>query len=165
MNCDGLLALCAYNAYANHLVLATAERLSADELTRASSPSHESVLNMLRHMLAVEANFLARCQGTPIERPDLPTLADLARFWSEVEQSTQYFIAAQSDDDLAHEVVPFQDRPLQFPVWQLLVQACLHSTHHRGELSVVLTELGYPLPTLDIIVHFAEQSGQVWPWK
>jgi uncharacterized damage-inducible protein DinB len=40
----------------------------------------------------------------------------------------------------------------------------MHSTHHRGELSIVLTELGYPLPTLDIIVHFAEQSGQAWPW-
>ncbi|MBI5563759.1 MAG: DinB family protein [Chloroflexi bacterium] len=165
MNRDGLLAICAYNAYANHLVLNTVKHLSADELTRPSSPSHESVLKMLWHMLAVEANFLARCQGTAIERPDLPTLAEVARYWSEIERSTQYFIAAQSDDDLAREVIAFTDRSLHFPVWQLLLQACLHSTHHRGELSVVLTELSYPLPTLDIIVHFAEQSGQVWPWK
>jgi uncharacterized damage-inducible protein DinB len=163
MNRDGLLALSAYNAYANHLVLDIVERLTGDELTRPSSPSHESVLKMVWHMLAVEANFLARCQGTPIERPDLPTLADLVRYWAELEQAAQDFIAARTDDDLKREVVAFS-QPLRFPIWQLMLQAFMHSTHHRGELSVVLTELGYPLPTLDIIVYFAEQSGQAWPW-
>jgi uncharacterized damage-inducible protein DinB len=54
---------------------------------------------------------------------------------------------------------------LRLPVWQLLIQGFLSSTHHRGELSIVLTQLGHPLPTLDIIIHFVEQSGQTWPWK
>jgi uncharacterized damage-inducible protein DinB len=119
---------------------------------------------MLEHLLAVEAVFLARCQATPIERPDLPTLADLIRYWAGVEQATQDFVAAQTDADLKREVIAFSTQPLHFPVWQLLLQAFMHSTHHRGELSIVLTELGHPLPTLDIIVHFAEQSGQAWPW-
>lgn len=38
------------------------------------------------------------------------------------------------------------------------------SFHHRGELSVVCTGLGYPLPTMDIILHFINQSGQSSPF-
>jgi uncharacterized damage-inducible protein DinB len=164
MNRDGLLTLCGYNVYANQLVWDIASRLSEDELTRPASPSHESVLKMLEHMLTVEAVFLARCQDVRIDRPDLPTLADLIRYWAEIEQATQAFIAAQTEDDLKRPVVALSTQPLQLPIWQLLLQAFTHSTHHRGELSIVLTELGYPLPTLDIIVHFAGRSGQAWPW-
>ncbi len=163
MNRDGLLALCDYNVYANQLVFEVVQRLTADEFTRPASPSHESVQKMLEHMLALEATFLARCQGTTPDWPELPTLADLIRHGKEVEQATQDFIAAQTEDDLHREIVPFTKQSLHFPVWQLLLQVFMHSAHHRGELSIVLTELGYPLPTLDIILHFTAQSGQVWP--
>ncbi|UCC76110.1 MAG: hypothetical protein JSW37_11425, partial [Anaerolineales bacterium] len=42
--------------------------------------------------------------------------------------------------------------------------AVIHSVHHRGELSVVCTGLGYPLSTMDIILHFINQSGQSSPF-
>jgi uncharacterized damage-inducible protein DinB len=45
----------------------------------------------------------------------------------------------------------------------LMLQSLIHSVHHRGELSIVMTGLGHPLPTLDIILHFARESGQPWP--
>nr|MBP9041735.1 hypothetical protein [Anaerolineaceae bacterium] len=48
------------------------------------------------------------------------------------------------------------------PRWQLLAQSLIHSIHHRGELSIVMTELGYPLPTLDPILKYVNDSGQVW---
>jgi uncharacterized damage-inducible protein DinB len=50
-------------------------------------------------------------------------------------------------------------------MWQLLVQAFVHSTHHRAELAILLGQMGHPLPTLDILIHFAQQSGQPWRWK
>ncbi len=164
MNRDGLLTLCEYNRYANQLVWEVVNRLTADELTRPVSPSHESVQSLLTHMLMVEAVFLARCQGGPLDRPELPTLADVLGYWSNVAQAAQRFIAEQTDDDLQCEMAAFDTRPLRLPRWQLLLQAFMHSAHHRGELSIVLTELGHPLPTLDIIIHFAEQSGQGWPF-
>lgn len=163
MHRDGLLTLCDYNRYANQLVWDVVNRLTVDELTRSISPSHESVQNLLMHMLTVEAVFLARCQGVPLDGPELPTLAAVIDYWSSVEEATQRFLDAQTEDDLKGEVIALSSRSLRLPRWQLLLQAFMHSAHHRGELSVVLTELGYPLPTLDIIIHFAEQSGQPWP--
>jgi len=166
MNRDGLLALYAYNAYANSLVLDTAEKLTADEFTRKSSPSHDSVRGILAHMLECEAYFLSLCQGQPImvEEADLPDLRSIHETWSRLEQVQTDFIRTLPEVDLnCPAEMQIRGRQLVFPIWQMLTQAMIHSTHHRGELSIVLTELGYPLPTLDIIGHFIQQSGQSWP--
>lgn len=166
MNREGLLTLYAYNVYANRLVLNTAEKLTSDEFTRKSSPSHDSVRGILAHMLECEAYFLSLCQGLPIlvEEAGLPNLPSIRRTWNELEQQQVDFLRTLPDADLTHPVqMQIRGRQLVFPIWQMLTQAMIHSTHHRGELSIVLTELGHPLPTLDIIGHFIQQSGQSWP--
>jgi uncharacterized damage-inducible protein DinB len=166
MNRTGLLALCNYNVYANQLVMDTVSQLSEAELIRQSSPSHSSIRELLLHMLAVEAGYLARCQEQSLERPELSTLDDIRRYWRNVGQITQQFVESQTEAGLARELTIHLDgHAFRFPVWQMLVQTVLHSTHHRGELSILLTELGHPLPTLDAVIQFAEQSGQPWPWK
>ena len=164
INRDGLMALYEYNAYANHLVLDGLAQLSEDELTRAPSPSHGSIHSLALHMLGGETWFLALCQGRAVDKLDLPTLDDFRRCQRELEQAQQAFIAALSESDLAREVT-FQIRghPYHLPVWQLLVQAFEHSTHHRAELALLLGQMGHSLPTLDIIVHFFRTSGQPWP--
>lgn len=163
MNRDGLLALYAYNAYANNLVLETAAHLTDDELTRQSSPSHSSVHALLVHMLECEAFFLACCQGQSLEDLDLPGVPDIRRRWSSLAQEQREFITLLDENDLACEIPLPSKGGSHLPLWQLLVQAFVHSTHHRGELSIVLSGLGHPLPTLDIILHFFAQSGQEWP--
>jgi uncharacterized damage-inducible protein DinB len=168
MDQDGLLALCAYSAYANKLVLDTVAQLTEEEFTCESSPSHGSVRSLLHHMLRVEAGYLATCQESllPSKPPDLSTVAHIRRYWSKLEQERQDFVASLNEGEMVREIsVQMGDQWLRFPIWQMLVQAFIHSIHHRGELSIVLTGLGYPLPTLDIIIHFTEQSGQTWPWK
>ena len=166
MNRDGLLALYAYDAYANHLVLDGLAQLSEDEFTREFGPSHGSIRGLLVHVLECEAWFLAICQGRTLEELDLPTLADIRRYWGDLEREQQTFIAPLTESDLSRDFsIQLRDRPFHFPMWQLLVQAFVHSTHHRGELAILLGQMGHPLPTLDIIIHFMKESGQEWPWK
>ncbi len=163
MDGEGLKALYAHNSYANNLVLGVVARLSDEELRRESSPSHGSAYALLRHMLLAEAFFLAAAQARPLDVPALATFADLPPFVERLARDSTAFLASATQPDL-DRVVPIRlrERAFQFPVWQLLVQALTHSIHHRGELSIVLSNLGYPLPTLDIIIPFAEQSGQPW---
>jgi uncharacterized damage-inducible protein DinB len=148
-------------------VLDTAERLTQDELIRQSSPSHSSVLALLRHMLECEAFFLACCRGEPFpgyDRAGLESVAHVRQRWTSLAQVQREFIGALGEDELEREIpLPFRSAESHLPLWQLLVQAFMHSTHHRGELSIVLTGLGHPLPTLDIILHFFARSGQDWP--
>ena len=163
MNRDGLLALYEYNAYANRLVLDGLAQLSEDEFTCAPSPSHASIRGLVLHLLEGEAWFLALCQGRQMQELDLPALDDLRRFQRELEREQLAFIAALAESDLARDLpVQLGEHRLHFPVWQLLTQAFVHSTHHRAELAILLGQMGRPLPTLDIILHFTRQSGQVW---
>jgi len=167
MDRDILLALYAYNAYANRLVLETVARLTDDEFSRQSSPSHQSVRTLLMHLIGSEAYFLKLCQGQPLPaRPAAPpTLAEIQGFANQLPGEQESFLKSSDEASLEREIT-FQmgDQTLHLPVWQLLVQAFVHSTHHRGELSIVLSHLGHPLPTLNIIIPFVAGSGQTWPW-
>ena len=167
INQDGLLSLYTYNAYANKLVLDTIENLTENEFIQECSPSRGSVRGLLTHMLECEAFFLAQCQGRSIELDfaELSTLPSLRQYWSKLEQEQLDFIASLHEGEILRDIpVRIREQPLVFPMWQLLAQALIHSVHHRGELSIVLTELNHPLPTLDIILHFIKESGQNWTW-
>ena len=104
MNRDGLLALYAYNAYANHLALDGLAQLSEDEFTRESSPSHSSIRSLLLHLLECEAWFLAICRERTLEEPDLPTLTDIRCYQSDLEREQLEFIGALTGTDLAREL-------------------------------------------------------------
>jgi uncharacterized damage-inducible protein DinB len=162
----GLLTLSSYNGYANHLVLETARKLNEPDLLKEFSPSHGSISKLLYHMLDVETFFLFVAEVKAPLKMKPSDMADLCESWQQLDTERLNFISALNETDLARIVeVPFGSQPLQFTIAQILLQSLLHSTHHRGELSILLTEMGYPLPTLDIIIQFADQSGQPWPWK
>jgi uncharacterized damage-inducible protein DinB len=167
MDRDILLALYTYNAYANRLVLETAAGLTDDEFARQSSPSHQSVRILLMHTIDSEAFFLKLCQGQPLpaQPANPPTLAEIQSYASQLAGEQESLLKSSDEASLRREVT-FQmgEQALHLPVWQLLAQAFVHSTHHRGELSIVLSHLGHPLPTLDIIIPFVTWSGQKWPW-
>ncbi len=164
MNAENLNALFSYNHYANHLVMDIADLLTETEFTCRSSPSHGSVYNLLIHMQRAEAFFLSACKENPLTTyPDMTTVADIRCQWDILADEINKFLSALYEND-SDRIVPvtIKEKQYNFPIWQLLMQALLHSNHHRGELSIVLTELGHPLPTLDSIIYFAEQSNQQW---
>jgi uncharacterized damage-inducible protein DinB len=156
----------SYNNYANHLVLETAARLTEEELTRQSSPSHGTVLALLLHMLGVELFFYKVCCGEPMPQRSSsapPSLAEIQGIWKQLEEERDATFQNLQEDFLDGEI-HFQvaGNDYHLPRWQLLTQAFMSSTHHRGELSIVLSHLGFPLPTLDIIIPFINESGQQW---
>jgi uncharacterized damage-inducible protein DinB len=167
VNREGLLALYQYNFYANQLVLDVAAKLSPQEWDKSASPSHGSVHALLAHMLGCETFFFCQAadQPEPFDSEQLSSLAEIRRLWSALEQEQRRFINGLSAEQIMRPVsITLRGQALVFPVWEMLMQGAIHSTHHRGELSIVLTELGYPLPTLDILLHFIQQSGQPNPF-
>lgn len=168
MNPNMLLSLCTYNTYANRLVLDTMKRMSAEELARSSSPSHGTAQALLMHMLGTELFFFKLCQGQTLSAPtgDVPTIVQMCDAVNLYSKEEETFIQSLDESGLNREVsFPIAQCIFHLPVWQLLTQAFMQATHHRGELSIVLTQLGYPLPTLDIIIPFIHQSGQEWPFQ
>ena len=168
MDKKGLIDLSEYTDYANGLLLGVAREMPEEELDRPSSPSHGSVLGLLRHMFGCEAFFLARCQGLPPapEQAQALSFEEFVEDWKRLAEARQAYLAAADEVDLAGGAeMRVGGQRLGFTRAQMLVQSLVHSIHHRGELSIVMTGLGYPLPTLDIILHFNRQSGREWPGK
>ncbi len=170
MNKSALLVLQDYNSHANNLVLQSAARLSETDFCAPSSPSHGSVQALLTHMLTTEFFFLARCEGKPVNPKDTPNkqlnLTEIALAFEQVAEERKRYLSWVTDEKLLEIVeIPIGGQPFKLARWQLLTQAFIHSTHHRGELSIVMTGLGSPLPTLDAIIPFVNQSGQLWPWE
>jgi uncharacterized damage-inducible protein DinB len=167
MNRQSLLILHDYSVYANNLTLDRAEKLSEEKLARRTSPSRNSVIELLFHMFSTEQFFLAVCQGisTNNEKSSTPILADLRQMWDELVLARKIYLDKTQENLLGVSVfVPIGLNGFSLPRWQLIVQSLVHSIHHRGELSIVMTQLDCPLPTLDPIIHFVNESGQEWPF-
>ena len=164
-----MLVLHNYNSYANQLVLQTAASMDEAAFTAQSSPSHGSVEALLTHMLTTEFFFLARSEGKPVNpkgAPDITlSLAEITAAFSQIADERLKYLNWVTEEKLVEIVdIPIGGQPFKLARWQLLTQSLLHTAHHRGELSIVMTRLGHPLPTMDPIVEFVHESGQVWPW-
>jgi len=167
LNRDSLLSLHQYNVYASRLVLETAAKMTAEELNRPSSPSYSTVQGLLIHILQVEVFFLGLCTGkNSLSRADFSEvipLAEIESAFARVADARAAYLETVSEAELKEVIEAFiGGKPYRLPRWQLLAQSLLQSIHHRGELSIVMTSLGYPLPTLDPILQYVSESGQVW---
>jgi uncharacterized damage-inducible protein DinB len=167
---SALLVLHEYNEYANNLVLDAAGKLREADLTCISSPSHGTVLGLLFHLLGTETHFLQACLGKELESQvddlKMPSLCQIREKLSEVSCKRAGYLKRATDAEILQPVeVLIGGKLLTLPRWQLITQSLLHSAHHRGELSIVMTNLGRPLPTLDVIIQFVQNSGQEWPFK
>lgn len=167
LNRDALLSLHQYNVYAGRLVLETAAKMTEEELNRPSSPSHSTVQGLLIHILQVEVFFLGLCTGKNIlsraDFSEIIPLTEIKEAFTRVANDRAAYLESVSEAEL-NEVIEASigSRAYLLPRWQLLAQSLLQSIHHRGELSIVMTSLGYPLPTLDPILQYVSESGQVW---
>lgn len=169
MNRDAILSLYQFSAQANRTVLEVAARLTEEQFTRDFSPSHGTVQRLLIHLLGGEVFFPAICAGRTVDMSaieELKTLDDIRTYWEQASADAEAYIAGLDDGDLACEIVlSFGEHDFRLAQWQVLLGAFAHSHQHRGELSILLSELGHPLPTIDLMVHFIRQSGQEWPFE
>jgi uncharacterized damage-inducible protein DinB len=168
MNTNILRDLFSYTDYANEMLLAETARLDAEDFTRDVSPSHGSVAQLLHHMLNVEGYFLLASQLRADEFvPQYgDTVDEITGHWRELSRSRSEYLSSMTVAELSEEIpLYFGESPLMLPRYQLLLQSFTHSVHHRGELSIVLSGLGHPLPTLDSILYYVQSSGQEWPFE
>ena len=169
LNKSALFVLHNYNSYANQLVLKTAAAMDEAAFTAQSSPSHGSVQALLTHMLTTEFFFLARSEGKPVNPKGAPdktlNLQEITIAFNQIADERSKYLNWVTEEKLLEIIeIPIGGQLFNLARWQLLTQSLLHTAHHRGELSIVMTRLGHPLPTLDPIIEFINESGQQWPW-
>ncbi|MCG3129811.1 MAG: hypothetical protein FLDDKLPJ_00546 [Phycisphaerae bacterium] len=133
-----------YGAWANARLLDAAANLPDDQLDAAFPIGMGTLRRTLLHVLAGESVWLKRWQAATepawpdeSERASIPEIK--TRF-TDVRQGQQAFLSARADDDLGRGVVYRDSKGTRFEttLGDMLLQVCVHSQHHRAQLSNLL---------------------------
>ena len=161
MTTDDIHILYEYDRWANHRALQQVSSLTPEQFIRDLRGSFPSVRHTLLHILGGEWIWL---QYWKLPRPNIAVLSDLrtqrdAIFnpeafpnphalrpkWMEVEAEMSDFVLALTPEAL-DRVLPV--RGTQLKLAHILQHVANHSTSHRGQLALMLRQLGAePLPT------------------
>ena len=143
--------LFAHNSWANAEVW---------KFVAATPASHNDkrVLELLNHIHVVQRFFVSTVQGTPLTRDELQREMDrveLRASFRQFHESTDTFLAKMRESHLDDHVnVPWFPN-FQPKVHEALMQATMHSLHHRAQVATLLRQLGGQTTPIDYIVWAA----------
>lgn len=150
-----------YSYWANRRLLAALAPLSPEQFAAPIAGSYGSIRNTLVHVLSAEWGWLSRCggpaRGDRLSSGQYPTLEAVRDTYDRVEGYMRTFLAGLNDADLARRVSfqlgssPAQERTLG----DLLLHGAVHAVHHRGQVALLLRELGYVPGDFDWLIYSA----------
>ncbi len=164
MTPEEMVQLYEYNAWANHRSLEAADKLTAEQFTKALGSSFTSMRDTLAHIYGAEWIWLERFQGrSPASLPDGSEFADVASLrtkWGELEMRLMNFVKSAKQADLERV---FEYKTLRFgvyrnPLWQSMQHVVNHGTYHRGQVTTMLRQLGAQ-PVLTDLMHFYRERA------
>jgi len=162
-----------YHRWANGRVFDAASALTAQQFARSLGGGFPSVRDTLLHIIAGEWIWLqfwkAKTHSVKFvneleQRRDSLFSADLfhtpeavRKKWKEVEREQVEFLKAISDADL-NRMLPHET--IYMPLVQLMQHVANHSTYHRGQIALMMRQLGSnPAPT-DLHIFLVERHSQ-----
>lgn len=150
-----------YSYWANQKLFGVISQLTPDQFTCDVCGSYGSVRNTLVHVLSAEWGWLDRCggekRGAKLNPDDYPTIQSVIETWARVEGCVRSFLAGLKDEDLARDIeFSMGGPPHVVPLGELMHHAAVHAAHHRGQLSLILRELGYTPGNYDMLIYSLE---------
>ena len=176
MTIDDIRLLYQYDRWANNRLLQATSRLSAEEFTRDLGGSFRSVRDTLVHIIGGEWIWLRYWKEPPTNsalltslrtRRDLlfnpdsfPNVATVQLKWAEVENEQTEFVSGLTDE-LLQRMVSF--RATQVRLMHLMQHLANHSTYHRGQVALMMRQLGAEPVATDFHVFLEECSSDAAP--
>ncbi len=155
-----LTTLFSYNAWANQQVLQAAEQLTVSELDTPVQIGHSTIRSTLVHIINAEWLWSSRWQGvSPTYRLDpdhFPTMAPMMAREHLEQKHIEEFLSDLKEEDLYRDLSykSTQGELSSIPLWRLMLHMINHSTQHRSEVALILTELGYSPGELDLLEYY-----------
>jgi uncharacterized damage-inducible protein DinB len=160
----------AYNSWANQRVYDAAAELDDDELNRDTGAFFRSMTGTLNHLLAADRIWMKRFTG----EGDAPASLDEILF----DELPPLRAAREAEDrrivkwvgGLGEEALSGRFTYMTVSDMRTISQRLApslahffnHQTHHRGQAHMILTSLGRPSPTLDLIHFQRTEEGRAF---
>jgi uncharacterized damage-inducible protein DinB len=157
MNRQDISTLFAYDHWANRRLLDAAARVSPESLSKEMQGSFGSLHGTLLHILWGESHWLRFWQDgtrTPAFTPEeYPTVSALKTSWAKLEREQLAFVAGLTDEQLqAKRAV----KDYEYTLGELMQHLLNHSTYHRGQVTLLLRQLGEKPPATDFRLFLTE---------
>lgn len=174
---DFITQFAEYNQWMNDKVYAAAAKLSTEELVRDRGAFFKSILGTLNHLVVADTLWLKRFANHPtpfsaltpviaLEKPQalnqiiFGELPDLHQRRQLLDQTINALAAQVSDADL-EQILHYQSTqgvPSQKPFYKILMHFFNHQTHHRGQITTLLTQAGVDVGGTDLLLLIKNQE-------
>ncbi|WP_368912029.1 DinB family protein [Taklimakanibacter deserti] len=156
-----LVSMAAYNSWMNGKVYDAAARLPPEEIARDRGAFFKSILGTLNHLLYADLVWIGRFKdGRPrITDPDVlllhEDLSALRQARRALDREIEDWAKTIDETWLAR---PFTFKTLKgdaeftFPASILVMHMFNHQTHHRGQITTLLTQAGEDVGVTDILM-------------
>ena len=136
-----------YNDWANERILATAERVSAEEFTLPNDFGWGSLQGALVHLMDAEYAWRVLLKdGEHVEwlQPeDFADVAAIRRRWAQEREAFWRYLEGLSSADLSATISYEGDSIRYRALWHCLAHVVNHGTQHRAECAALLTGFGH----------------------
>ena len=174
MSPEWLSALARYNSWMNDKLYAVAATLSDEERKRDCKAFFKSIHGTFNHLLVADRIWLSRFKGEPLPGALLgPSgVAALDReLYSDFEELRQQrtitdrelssFVSELSHERLAAPLVFMRGgAKLESPLWGTVAHVFNHQTHHRGQITTLLSQLGRDPGVTDLFAMLREEAAR-----
>ncbi len=165
MTVDDLKRRYDYGYWANRKLFTVLSQLTPEQFTQPVAGGYGSVRNTLVHMMSAEWGWIDRCGGprrpAQLKPDDYPTVESVIEQWAIVEGYAREFLGTLTDADLAR-IVQFNlgvTGPQAMAVGELLQHGSTHGVHHRGQVALLLRELGVAPGNVDLLFYDVERRA------
>lgn len=165
MTVKDLEVLYDYGWWANRRLFEVIAKAPAEDFTKPVAGSYGSIRNTLVHVMSAEWGWLDRCgghpRGTRLMAEDFPDLAALTAQWTQVEGWIREFLAGLEDADLNRIIrFSFGDGPEHaMALGEMMHHGANHGVHHRGQVALILREMGHTPGNFDALFYYADKRG------
>ncbi|QPK64478.1 DinB family protein [Methylomonas sp. LL1] len=148
-----------YSRWVNQRLYDACASLTDDERKQDRGVFFASIHGTWNHLLLGDRVWLARLQGQPVpyQRLDLELYADFAELraaQADCDQALLDWIQGLQSDDLQRRIAfrslsTGQDKVLAVTI--MLTTLLIHKTHHRGQITALLSQCGCDYGAIDFI--------------
>jgi uncharacterized damage-inducible protein DinB len=159
MNARQVQTLANYNRWMNERLYAACAPLGEDERKRDRGAFFRSIHGTLNHLLVADSIWMGRFTGEPYPATSLDQelygdFESLRRARVAMDATIEDWAASLREGDLAGTLAYtsiLNPEPRRYPMWLAVTHFFNHQTHHRGQLTALLSQCGLDYGVTDLI--------------
>jgi uncharacterized damage-inducible protein DinB len=163
---QSLRMMAGYNRWMNEKLYTLCAQLPDEERKRDRKAFFRSIHGTLNHLLLTDRGWLGRFNGNPwtfssLDQEIYNNFEELCSERDRTDREIEDFVAALSPERLAQDFTyqNYAGTKFTHPLGPALVHLFNHQTHHRGQLTTLINQLGIDPGVTDAMVYYREHRS------